>query len=79
MEMFEELNKVVKKILKKANDICSKNSINIYNEEIYDKIEDKVASEYKDWDKVQEITDRIYCELMKEIDKWIEKLDIEEK
>ena len=77
--MFEELNKVVKKFLKKANDICSKNSINIYNEEIYDKIEDKVAMEYKDWDKVQEITDRIYCELMKEIDKWIEKLDIKEK
>ena len=77
--MFKELNKVVKKFLKKSNDSCSKNSINIYNEEIYDKIEDKVASEYKDWDKVQEITDRIYCELMKEIDKWIEKLNVKEK
>ena len=78
--MFEELNKVVKKILKESDNFIAKNKpITIINEEIYDKIEDKVASEYKDWDKVQEITDRIYCELMKEIDKWIEKLDIEEK
>ena len=74
--MFEELNKVVKKILKKANDICSKNSINIYNEEIYDKIEDKCLMEYKDPAVASEVAGRIYDEFMKEFDKWIEKLDV---
>lgn len=74
--MFEELNKVVKKFTKEIEDICGKNDIAIYNEDIYNKIEDKVASEYKDWDKVEQVSEMIYSELMREIDKWIEKLDV---
>ena len=78
--MFKELDKVVKKFFKESDEFIAKNKpIAIINEEIYDKIEDKCLMEYKDPAVASEVAGRIYDEFMKEFDKWIEKLDIEEK
>ena len=75
--MFEELNKVVKKIFKESDNFIAKNKpITIINEEIYDEIEDKCLTEYKDPPIASAVAGRIYDEFMKEFDKWVEKLDV---